>query len=249
MTNDHDDDPVGLCDAPDTTENSDPGHWDAPESRRETAANGEDELSKRHVNERSVESAPPTVPDSVPNQTSGKPSDSSDAVRSSSPPTRQLKSDTESGDTAELRDTVETTSNPFGEALDAAGEDDEHRFNQTLESPRDPRIRKTLAQENGESPADFNRTLQSPRSTPLRVQFEVAGSDLDDREPPPSGPVAPLSGAQPAVVRECLTQARAAQMDWSQGLISERIKALRKVKKQILSRAEEIALVIAEECG
>jgi acyl-CoA reductase-like NAD-dependent aldehyde dehydrogenase len=55
--------------------------------------------------------------------------------------------------------------------------------------------------------------------------------------------------APPLSVEEAVAQAREAQALWADKPVSARIRAMEKAKRALLERADEIARVVAEECG
>jgi acyl-CoA reductase-like NAD-dependent aldehyde dehydrogenase len=76
------------------------------------------------------------------------------------------------------------------------------------------------------------------RESPFPTRSPIDGSPLDDVEATP-----------PEEVARIVARARQAQAAWAETKVGDRAAKLAKVKKRILSRAEEIAALARKECG
>jgi acyl-CoA reductase-like NAD-dependent aldehyde dehydrogenase len=99
---------------------------------------------------------------------------------------------------------------------------------------------------NTESPAADE--VVAPSVPPVSSAPEAATTPAAER------PVAGLPrvgvGTGVAVgVAEAVLRAREAQLEWGDRPVSSRIRAMEKAKRALLARADEIAAVVAEECG
>jgi acyl-CoA reductase-like NAD-dependent aldehyde dehydrogenase len=76
-----------------------------------------------------------------------------------------------------------------------------------------------------------------------------AASIFPTRSPIDGAPLPDIEATDPASVAAVVERARAAQKGWAESSIRERADVIAKVKRRILSRAEEIAALVHKECG
>src|SRR4051812_33279902 len=87
---------------------------------------------------------------------------------------------------------------------------------------------------------------EGPSSEPEREAAKSGPSPASHPPPTALSPsvVTPVEGVKPLVER-----ARRAQKAWGETHVRERVAQLAQVKRRLLSRAEEIANLLHEECG
>jgi acyl-CoA reductase-like NAD-dependent aldehyde dehydrogenase len=77
-----------------------------------------------------------------------------------------------------------------------------------------------------------------PLPSPFSIKSPLDGSKMSD-----------VAASPPNTVRDAVERARAAQRAWAATPVRDRAAAISRLKKRILSRAEEIAEVVHKECG
>lgn len=86
-------------------------------------------------------------------------------------------------------------------------------------------------------------------SVPTPSDAPAPDTAHDAAEATPSETSAGPTRIAPTSVEEAVTRAREAQVAWAERPVSSRIRAMEKAKRALLARADDIAAVVAEECG
>ena len=84
-------------------------------------------------------------------------------------------------------------------------------------------------------------------ATPSLAAGEL--SPFPTLSPADGSPLAPVAATDPAALADIVARARTAQAAWAKVSVVERASVIAKVRRRILSRAEEIADLLHRECG
>jgi acyl-CoA reductase-like NAD-dependent aldehyde dehydrogenase len=117
----------------------------------------------------------------------------------------------------------------------------EHSGNPSETEP--PHVAKTLVDE--EPAAKPLVTTELP-AEPVQVR---AASPFPEVSPLDGAPLARVEATDPARIPEMVERARKAQVEWAQVPVGSRAAILARVKRRVLSRAEEIAELLHREVG
>jgi acyl-CoA reductase-like NAD-dependent aldehyde dehydrogenase len=92
-------------------------------------------------------------------------------------------------------------------------------------------------------------THEEPGESAAEPRESSGASPFPETSPADDKPLPPVEATDPARLADLVARARAAQAKWAETPIADRAATIAKVKKRLLSRAEEIADLLHRECG